>query len=212
MQENQPDRHQRRRIQTRKKLQDAAINLLLEKGYDNITVQNITDGADLGRGTFYLHFKDKEEIIWSVIEEGILEADQQAHRNVQESGMPERPLFEGIRNMFAHAEVNRALYLATLSSHGSLVLINRVSDLLAADLLKEMRIPSFDPRYGIPHEVTSQIVTGAIIRSVVWWLENDNPYDKDEMAEMLYAVLNRPVSNEHLIQRAAAEGFIYPRD
>ena len=43
----------------------------MEKGYEAVTIQDITDRADLGRGTFYIHFKDKEEAIWSAIEDGL---------------------------------------------------------------------------------------------------------------------------------------------
>ena len=51
-----------RRIQrTRQLLDDALIELILEKGYDNITVQNIVDQANVGRSTFYAHFLDKDE-------------------------------------------------------------------------------------------------------------------------------------------------------
>ncbi|MCJ7529956.1 MAG: TetR/AcrR family transcriptional regulator, partial [Anaerolineales bacterium] len=55
-------RHERRRLQTRKLLIQTTLQLVLEKGYDAISIQDITERADLGRGTFYLHFKDKEEV------------------------------------------------------------------------------------------------------------------------------------------------------
>jgi len=51
-----------RRIQrTRQLLDDALIELILEKGYDKITVQNIVDQANVGRSTFFAHYLDKHE-------------------------------------------------------------------------------------------------------------------------------------------------------
>ncbi len=53
-----------RRIQrTRQLLQDALITLILEKGYNKITVQHIIDEANVGRSTFYAHYLDKDELM-----------------------------------------------------------------------------------------------------------------------------------------------------
>ena len=53
-----------RRIQrTRQLLEDALIALILEKGYDKITVQNIFDQANAGRSTFYSHSLDKDDLM-----------------------------------------------------------------------------------------------------------------------------------------------------
>lgn len=52
-----------RRIQrTRKALHEAQIELILEKGFDKVTVQDVIDRANVGRSTFYLHFKDIEDL------------------------------------------------------------------------------------------------------------------------------------------------------
>ena len=61
-----------RRVQrTRKLLREALMELILEEGYDAISIQDITDKANLGRATFYLHFKDKDELLLEVMDEFI---------------------------------------------------------------------------------------------------------------------------------------------
>src|SRR5512137_1474289 len=90
-----PSRHERRRQQTRKLLTQTAVQLVLEKGYDAISIQDITDRADLGRGTFYIHFKDKEEVVWSAIQNLILELEQEAHQ-LYKDGIPDQPEFYGM--------------------------------------------------------------------------------------------------------------------
>jgi AcrR family transcriptional regulator len=71
------DRHQRRKQRTRHRLQEAMLALVLEKGVEDITIQEITDRADLGRGTFYFHFDDKDDLLWSIIEDKIRATERQ---------------------------------------------------------------------------------------------------------------------------------------
>lgn len=59
----------RRVRRTRKLLRDALVNLILERGWDNVTVQDVCAEADVGRSTFYVHFADKEEALLSGFEE-----------------------------------------------------------------------------------------------------------------------------------------------
>lgn len=60
-------RQQRRIGQTRAKLLEAARAVFAEKGLDLVTVDDITERADLGKGTFYYHFKNKENLIRELI-------------------------------------------------------------------------------------------------------------------------------------------------
>ena len=62
---------QKRVKSTRKKLKKAALNVFTEKSVDAATVGEITDKADLGKGTLYQHFSDKEEIVITLVEEAI---------------------------------------------------------------------------------------------------------------------------------------------
>src|ERR1044071_6290760 len=55
----------RRAGRTERSLREALIALILEKRYDAITVQNIIDRADVGRSTFYAHYRDKEDLLLS---------------------------------------------------------------------------------------------------------------------------------------------------
>jgi AcrR family transcriptional regulator len=66
-----PDRHARRREATRVKLVDAAKSLFARQGVDNTRIQEITDEADVGFGTFYNHFQSKEALIEVVLAETI---------------------------------------------------------------------------------------------------------------------------------------------
>ena len=66
-----PDRHARRRERTRTQLVDAARKLLARQGIDNTRINEITDEADVGFGSFYNHFESKEAIVEAVLAEAV---------------------------------------------------------------------------------------------------------------------------------------------
>jgi AcrR family transcriptional regulator len=65
------NRVQKRAKRTRKKLKDAALDAFSEKSVDAVTVEEITEKADVGKGTLYQHFEDKEEIVVTLVEEAV---------------------------------------------------------------------------------------------------------------------------------------------
>jgi AcrR family transcriptional regulator len=187
----QPSRHERRRRQTRKQLIEAAVQLVLEKGYAAVTIQDITDRADLGRGTFYIHFKDKEEAVWSAIEDGLRVTEEDAHRQFP-GGMPPQPEYYAYRNIFRHAEQNKDLYKVMLGGQGSGVMTARVQNHLAAELTRDLsNLPSdVFLEFHIPDVILAQVITGAVIQLVRWWLETPNKYSVEDMAGLLYTALH----------------------
>jgi len=61
---------QKRRVKaTRRKILDAARDMFAEKGLDPTTIDDITERADLGKGTFYYHFSDKSDVIANVVDQ-----------------------------------------------------------------------------------------------------------------------------------------------
>lgn len=64
-------RSQKRAKRTRKKLKEAALDAFSEKSIDAVTVEEITEKADVGKGTLYQHFDDKEEIVITLVEEAV---------------------------------------------------------------------------------------------------------------------------------------------
>jgi len=64
-------RAQKRIKRTRRKLKKAALNVFSEKSIDAATVQEITEKANVGKGTLYQYFEDKEEIVITLVEEAV---------------------------------------------------------------------------------------------------------------------------------------------
>jgi AcrR family transcriptional regulator len=65
------NRTQRRAVRTRRRLKEAALDVFSEKSVDAATVEEITQKADLGKGTLYQYFEHKEEIVVTLVEEAV---------------------------------------------------------------------------------------------------------------------------------------------
>lgn len=187
MAEKYTDRRVRR---TRLALEDALISLILEKGFDAVTIEDITDRADLGRTTFYLHFRDKEELLMTaidtMIEDFLVQSDtqpltkQKILQNVQTGPERFKQYSHLIKQIFVHAQENADLYKVMLRGEGSRKAIQRLTEISKHEFLVRMRnFPGLKSK--VPLEVLAVHFTGSILELVTWWLEEDRPYSIDEM-------------------------------
>src|SRR5438309_7267491 len=60
-------RPDRRVARSRRALKEALTDLILERGYEDVTVQDVIDRADVGRSTFYAHFVDKDDLLMAIL-------------------------------------------------------------------------------------------------------------------------------------------------
>jgi len=92
-----PNRTQRRASKTRNRLLKAALSVFAEVGTEAATIEMITQRADLGKGTFYRHFADKNEIVGVLIEQCI---DDLMEAMSQTAGGPQslREALDGLVN------------------------------------------------------------------------------------------------------------------
>lgn len=173
----------RRKVRTRQMLRDALIALILKKGYDTTTIEDITNRANLGRATFYLHYRDKEDLLLSTLENTFdeLAKDLKPISLESTSTAQAQALIA-----FQHAAENRDLYRVMLSGQGSGSLIRRVREYLATLLQQriQMLLQQLPPgAMPIPVEILAQHIAGSLLTLLIWWLENDLPYSAEYMAQ-----------------------------
>lgn len=183
------DRHIDRRVaRTRRALQDSLIQLILKQGYDSVTIEDITNQADLGRTTFYLHFKDKEDLFMQAIDT-ICEDFLEQHENlITLAQTPETDLQKLqinldkriIYHIFAHAQSNADLYKVMLRGEGSAKASQRITNIIKNETIKRMQhIPNL--KCKVPVEVFAMTFAGTLTELVTWWLEENQPYTIEEM-------------------------------
>ena len=101
----------RRVLHTRDALGDALIQLMQEKPFETITVQHVLDRAGIGRSTFYTHYRDKEDLFMSDVEEFWEGMSTLISRRVEASDR-----VAPVTELFAHLAESREFYAALVAS------------------------------------------------------------------------------------------------
>jgi AcrR family transcriptional regulator len=183
-----------RRVQrTRQLLQDALITLILEKGYDKITVQNIIDRANTGRSTFYAHYLDKEDLLESGLEK--LREELGQHLAGEDAVEGSEWLLLPSLALFRHTGENHDLYKAMIGGKGIDVVVKAIDDALIAHAqthLEQLVTKGGQP--SVPPLVIVTYVVGALLALLTWWLDNDMPYPPEQMHEMFRQLTTPGVS------------------
>jgi AcrR family transcriptional regulator len=183
MDEQQLSRYERRKQRTRDAIKQSTAVLLVEKGYEALTIQDITDRLDLARATFYVHFRDKDEVIWALLQDSfeVLNVRLSAERT---SASGERH-YRKLLHIFEYAAEHRALLNVMLGERGHITLIRRLASYVAAVVEKDIESGLTPPaRVSVPF--TAQFMSGALIQVLTWWLENDTPHTPEQLATMFY--------------------------
>ena len=175
-----------RRVQrTRDLLQKALIELIGERGYDAITIQEIVDRANVGRTTFYLHYSSKDDLFMSCHEAIVSEFQSgplYPHPLSREELLsPEAPA--GMTRAYRHLEEARArLYPIFQGKDGPLIL-RRIRDWSAQEIEANLRAAFADADSTIPLDVLANYLAGAQIALVQWWLEKRRPHTPENLAQ-----------------------------
>lgn len=170
-----PARGDRRVERTRRALRAALVELILERGWDAASVQDVCDRADVGRSTFYAHFADKEDLLI-----GGLEDLGKAIRLSSRGSNAERPL-GFVRGLIEHAEEQKRLFRAVIGKHGGEVVHRRFRELLMNLFREELAaLAVAPPRLA----AAAHYLTGAFSELLTWWLESRNSLGAAELEEL----------------------------
>jgi AcrR family transcriptional regulator len=175
-----------RRIErTRLALREALTSLILEKGYEATTVQDILDLANIGRSTFYSHFRDKDELLVSGFEQfqrTVEEFDARFHTNPG----AEKPVqkYPPTLSLFIHAKENHRLYKAMLGSELVQRYLYKLITQIAGRHIKAL-IPA-GKKTPVPQELIVHFLVSAFLDVLGWWVNHDIPCSPEEIFEFYH--------------------------
>lgn len=175
------DTQDRRVKRTQNLLAKALIALTLEKGYDAVTIRDITERADIGYATFFRHYHDKDSLLREVSE--VVLADLK-HLLPTSSDMHAvgTPLFRYVQE---HSSIIRVL----LSSRGSSSPIQHIINITTQDMLNEHAQSEGN---DIPLEIAAYHIVSSSIGLIQWWLDHDMPYSPEQMGTIFHKLIIQP--------------------
>lgn len=178
-----------RRIQkTRRLLHEALTSLVREKDYDAISVKEILDRANVGRSTFYMHFRDKDELLVS----GMFRLVDPA-RGPRTAPRSEQLVWFS-RPIFEHVSEHRRPGEARMGVRGRAILHEHLRRVLADMIADQVRDDSRGRAKStarIPPDLLAQYVASSFILVLNWWTETRSRLTADE-ADALFRTLVLP--------------------
>ena len=170
---------------TREALRGALMALIEEKGFDAISVQDITERARINRATFYLHYRDKQDLLLraseAVFDRLAVEAGPIDRENLDFQKPPQQLVV-----IFQHLAKYQDFYRAVLGKSGVPAFAARMREYLAVFTQERMKnlyviYPKTDPI--VDEAFVSQYLAGALLGIMIWWLDNNLPHSPEYMAD-----------------------------
>ncbi len=170
------NRFERRRERTRRDLLAAATRVLAAKGFHRTKITDIAAAADVGVGTFYLHFPDKETLFDAVVEDtvGRLKKTVDAAR-AKAKGALEKITASNLA-FFRFARDNREVFKIVFGHAAAYEdLIRRAQGLFIADIEKTVREGIASGDFApLPPAIVAQAVVGMATQVISWWTEHES--------------------------------------
>lgn len=176
----------RRITKSQDAIKKALIELMSEKSFNNITIQDISDRANVNRGTIYLHYSDKFDLLDRIMEEHINNMG-----NFCESAT-EMDFIESTVHCMEYFESNYLFFSTMLESEGAPYFRNRFLEFNIEEFKNDVDITK-GKNYGQSEDVIVHFVANAYVGVVEWWLKNEMPYPPRVMAEKVGDLLERIV-------------------
>lgn len=173
----------RRVRKSQQAIRKAMIELLVEQSFDQITIQDIADRADVSRRTIYLHYTDKFDLLDKLIEEHMDELHQLCESTEDDVDYTDPNV---LIIWFEYLERHALFFSAMLASTGSPFFRNRFLEFFLQELEKGSDQGLTD---GV--KVDIQFLGSAIVGVVEWWFKTDRSLSPSFMAERVGTLLER---------------------
>lgn len=184
-----PAKGEDRRVQrTRALLLSALLDLIAEKGYEDVTVQDIVDRANVGRSTFYAHFLDKRELLLTGLDslhEFLIQ--QQSTRDL--GAKPRERLLRFSLVLFEHVQSNIQFCRALLGTQSGAIVEPRIKQILGDFVGRDIDgCISPGRALALPRDVIVQFTVSAYLGMLRWWMDQPVPCSPEQIDRQFRAL------------------------
>ncbi|MEM7116825.1 MAG: TetR/AcrR family transcriptional regulator [Chloroflexota bacterium] len=173
----------RRVKRTRALLNNALMQLIREKGYDNVTIEDITERANLGRTTFYLHYQSKDDLLLDHHDEFILRMDLGVLSREQLLGNEPQP---GMVSFLQQISQAKLIYQAFTQTRDAEFIMRNVRERAVQNLTASLEQAFPDTASTLPLDVLTRYIVDAQFSLIDWWIRSRTPYEPLELATMMH--------------------------
>lgn len=174
--------------ETQRQLTNVLMELILEKGYEAVSVKDITERAGIDRSTFYLHFSDKREML--------VKSQQQLVDDLVEQLSPDQAPLSGVAIAFEHMAQHATQYQVLLQLEGSVLSSQLLHDYIVQVVkpIIEQRLRQGGASSSVDPDMIANFVTGALRSTARWWLQAGMPYTPAEMTNRFVQLVTHGLS------------------
>ena len=180
----------RRQRKTREAIFAAFVDLLSEKDFNNITVGEIIEKADIGRATFYVHFETKDFLLKELCEElfcHIFDSVENSHehRHIFDCEAPASVFL----HLFQHLQKNDNNILDLLSCRNNELFLRYFKTNLQR--LVENQLSQFDSskNKNLPESFRINHIVSVFVETVLWWVKNGMRESPETITEYFFSVV-----------------------
>lgn len=182
----------RRQQKTRTAIFNALSNLLAEKNYNRISVQEIIDRANVGRSTFYAHFETKDELLHELCTDlfNHVFSDSLITESTHDFSWAKDNPQAAITHILYHLRDNKRNIIGILTcDSGELFLLffqQYVNDLLIGQMTNGIDIK----KLSIPYEFLVNHISGSLVNMIQWWIKGGLKQSPEELSKYFMAVIS----------------------
>lgn len=175
----------RRVVKTQQAIKKAFLELMNEKSFDDITIQDISDRANVNRGTVYLHYLDKYDILDKMIEEHINELNETSEWACQEEWV------DAIQIFFEYFETHYLFFSTMLASKDATPSFHSKFLEYAIEGFKGELHNTYGKNEGLSEDIIVKFAANAYIGVLESWLKDGMPSPPRSIAKELGILMER---------------------
>ena len=170
----------RRILRTRDTLGDALVALIQEKNFDDITVQDVLDRAGVGRSTFYVHYRDKEDLFLSDVEDFFAMFSTVLKR---QGASPKRLV--PVQELLGHVSEMRDFYAAIVRA-GKMNDVHALGrGFFARSISERLQTTGIDLD-PLTRAAKAHVLAGSLFSLIEWWIDKGMKPDPKEMDALFH--------------------------
>jgi AcrR family transcriptional regulator len=155
-----------------------------------VTIDDITERADVNRGTFYLHDTDKYALLAQCIDDHLSGMfNSSGFSKFMEQGVEEAEAIDGLKTLFLHVEENFSLFFSLLSNRRTSTFRERML-LVITSVIQDM-VDMGGVNQNMDKALIVDFMAPAFVGTVENWIINEMPQSPQLMAEQMWILLQR---------------------